>query len=78
MNDQGEAIELGQRLTKEGYMVHVLRDHQFKNEHLFFRFMEHEKNRGHAADVSFPNFRKTKPGTPFSLNTKTRNTRVST
>jgi hypothetical protein len=46
-NEQ-RATELGQRLVKEDLIMHVLRDHQFKNEKLFFRFHTHDKDRGHA------------------------------
>lgn len=38
ISDVDEAVELGQRLLDAGEFHHVLRDHKFKNEHLFYAF----------------------------------------
>ena len=44
--NEADAIELGQFLLSNGYFHHVTRDHTFKNEYLFYRFREDEKNHG--------------------------------
>eukprot|EP00980_Cylindrotheca_fusiformis_P031124 scaffold25851_cov122-Cylindrotheca_fusiformis.AAC.1 len=39
-----EAVELGRRLVAEfNLFEHVVRDHEFKDEHLFYRFVEPER-----------------------------------
>ncbi len=35
---ESEAVSLGQRLMNEKYIHHVTDNHDFKNEHLFYRF----------------------------------------
>ena len=35
-------------MVEYGHVIHVRRDYQFKNENLFYRFLEQEKDRGHA------------------------------
>ena len=46
--DTEEAIELGVALVDNLFIVHVNRDHNFKNEMLFFRFFEDERDYGHV------------------------------
>ena len=43
-----EAVELGEALVDDLLIVHVNRDHTFKNEMLFFRFFEDERDYGHV------------------------------
>ena len=43
-----DAVELGKALVADLKIVHVVRDHDFKDEYLFFRFMEHMKDKGHV------------------------------
>ena len=43
-----QAIELGQALVENLHICHVVRDHNFKDDYLFFRFMVDEKDRGHV------------------------------
>ncbi len=40
--DEAEAVEIGNRLLKAGLLHHVLREHTFKNEVLFYRFAADE------------------------------------
>lgn len=47
-SDTNVATQIGQSLVEENLMIHVKRDHQFKNEALFYRFLVHERDRGHA------------------------------
>ena len=42
------AISLGDRLIDNNYMHHVVRDHTFKNQMLFYRFLIHDDHRGKA------------------------------
>ena len=46
--DTEEAIQLGEALVDNLFIVHVNRDHNFKNEMLFFRFFEDERDYGHV------------------------------
>ena len=41
-----EAVSLGCLLCDEGHLFHVTRDHNFKNEKLFYRFHEDEESHG--------------------------------
>lgn len=43
-----EAVELGQVMVSQNIIMHVCRDHSFKNEGLFYRFFYDEKDRGHV------------------------------
>lgn len=45
-SDEADAVELGRMLGAEGIIAHVVRDHEFCNKPLFFRFVEDE---GHGA-----------------------------
>ena len=47
-NDEKEAVLLGQKMNEKGLFFHVCRDHEFKNEELFYRFIEQDRDRGHA------------------------------
>ena len=40
-----EAVALGQKLLNKKHFSHVTKDHQFKDEFLFYRFKEHDKTR---------------------------------
>ena len=46
--DVQSAVEVGNMLLTENYFHHVVKDHAFKNEHLFYRFIRDEKDRGHT------------------------------
>jgi pyruvate/2-oxoglutarate dehydrogenase complex dihydrolipoamide dehydrogenase (E3) component len=46
--DEEDAVRLGNMLLNSGMFHHVTRDHEFKNENLFYRFRQHE-NTGSAA-----------------------------
>ena len=48
VKDMEEAVELGEALVDDLLIVHVNRDHTFKNEMLFFRFFEDERDYGHV------------------------------
>eukprot|EP00357_Protocruzia_adherens_P010514 CAMPEP_0115017056 /NCGR_PEP_ID=MMETSP0216-20121206/27865_1 /TAXON_ID=223996 /ORGANISM="Protocruzia adherens, Strain Boccale" /LENGTH=861 /DNA_ID=CAMNT_0002387751 /DNA_START=257 /DNA_END=2839 /DNA_ORIENTATION=+ len=39
-----EAVELGNEMLRNRYFAHVTRDHDFKNEDLFYRFLIHEED----------------------------------
>lgn len=39
---RSEAVKLGQIGLKKGYFAHVCKEHNFKDEYLFYRFAEHE------------------------------------
>lgn len=45
-----EAVELGQVLLANNIIMHVCRDHDFKNEGKFYRFFYDEKDRGHVEE----------------------------
>ncbi len=49
-----QAVALGQLLIDKTHIIHVMRDHPFKNEHLFYRFLDDDKDRGHTEEVSGP------------------------
>jgi hypothetical protein len=42
-----EAIEVGDYFMSKNVFHHVVRDHTFKNQKLYYRFEIDEKNRGH-------------------------------
>lgn len=44
--DEVHALELGNLLMKHGYFHHVTRDHNFKNQKLFYRFTDNERSHG--------------------------------
>lgn len=44
------AIRTGQKMLEDGHFVHCLRDHEFKNEKLFYRFLKDEENKGKLAE----------------------------
>lgn len=46
-SNETEAVEIGEELVDNLLIVHVKRDHTFKNEHLFFQFMADERDPGH-------------------------------
>ena len=46
--DIDEAVELGETLVESLFIVHVNRDHTFKNEMLFFRFLDDGHDHGHV------------------------------
>ncbi len=48
---------LGNSLIEGGLMNHVVKDHTFKNEKLFYRFSVHEKDHGHPPEVLLNSFR---------------------
>ena len=48
--DESEAITLGNELVEHLHIIHVNRDHDFKNEGLFFRWMADDRDRGHVGD----------------------------
>ncbi len=41
-------MALGKELVANLLIVHVCRDHDFKDQHLFFRFMHDMKDKGHV------------------------------
>ena len=43
-----EAVELGQVMLINNIIIHVCRDHDFKNGGLFYRFFYDEQDRGHV------------------------------
>ena len=43
-----EAVSIGNKMLDKDFLFHVLRDHKFKNEALFYVFIEQDKERGHA------------------------------
>ena len=43
-SDLEQAAMIGQFLLEAGLMHHVLREHSFKNEKLFYRFVEDEEH----------------------------------
>ena len=45
-----EAVALGNDMIKANLLMHVCRDHQFKNEDLFFRFVALDKDHGHVPE----------------------------
>ena len=47
-----EAIVLGNVMMEHGLFIHVTRDHNFKNERLFYRFHEDERSHGESAKGS--------------------------
>ena len=48
VKDRQEAVVLGEALVEHHHIVHVVRDHTFKDEHLFFNFMTDTRDRGHV------------------------------
>lgn len=60
-SDEADAVELGRMLGAVGIIAHVVRDHEFSNRGLYFRFVEDEGHgsQGMAADgtsVSWADF----------------------
>mmetsp|Transcript_21277 Transcript_21277/g.30773 ORF Transcript_21277/g.30773 Transcript_21277/m.30773 type:complete len:665 (-) Transcript_21277:99-2093(-) len=45
---KAEAVLIGNLLVDFGYIFHVTRDHNFKNEFLFYRFQDDERSHGKA------------------------------
>jgi len=41
-----DAVQIGDFFMTKNIFHHVLRDHAFKNKNLYYRFEEHERNRG--------------------------------
>lgn len=48
---RSEALEMGQELLKRHFCRHVADDHEFKDEYLFYRFVE--DNRRSALNMSY-------------------------
>jgi len=46
--DRAEAVLLGRALVEHLHIVHVVRDHNFKDEYLFFKFMSDTRDGGHV------------------------------
>lgn len=46
--DRTEAVKLGKLLVEHLHIVHVTRDHDFKDQHLFFKFMSDTRDKGHV------------------------------
>ena len=46
--DRDEAVSLGKQLVEHLHIVHVCRDHDFKDQYLFFRFMQDTRDKGHV------------------------------
>jgi hypothetical protein len=44
------AVRLGNDLLEANFFHHVTRDHEFKNNKLFYRFLEDEPDRGKAIE----------------------------
>lgn len=40
--NEDDAVLIGRLLVEAGYIAHVLREHDFENKHLFYRFTKHE------------------------------------
>ena len=40
------ALEVGNKMIEHGVFAHCLRDHQLKDQKLFYRFLSDEKNKG--------------------------------
>lgn len=49
-HDRPQAVAMGNLLVEAGYLHHVLRDHEFADEHLFYRFTSDEE---HGRKVRF-------------------------
>jgi hypothetical protein len=49
--DQKEALDIGNQMITEGVFQHCVKDHGFKNEKLFYRFLSDEKSRGKFVDL---------------------------
>ena len=47
-SDRSEAVSLGRALKEHLHIVHVCREHDFKDAYLFFRFMSDGRNMGRA------------------------------
>lgn len=45
-----EAIALGQQCIENDLLMHTLRDHAFKNEPLFYKFLVNDKSKGYALE----------------------------
>lgn len=48
--DEEGAVAIGQRMLENGLLHHVVREHDFKNEPLFYRFREAENHGEHELD----------------------------
>ena len=48
--DELQAIEIGDRMIKLGIFAHCVRDHGFKNDYYFYRFLKDDKDRGHVPE----------------------------
>ena len=46
--DRTQAVHLGRAMVEALEIVHVCRDHDFKDKHLFFRFMSDSRDKGHV------------------------------
>ena len=47
-SDRKESVRLGKALVEKLHIVHVCRDHDFKDKKLFFRFMSDTRDKGHV------------------------------
>ena len=60
------AIALGNRLIDSNYLHHVVRDHTFKNEKLFYRFLIHDDHRGKVVQNQAVSWESVMTGAPPS------------
>lgn len=47
-SNRDEAVRLGRVLVENLHIVHVCRDHDFKDQMLYFRFMSDTRDKGHV------------------------------
>lgn len=48
--EEDQATRLAGAMYNQGLLIHVLRDHHFKNERLFYRFTKDHRDQGHGVE----------------------------
>nr|XP_042131397.1 integral membrane protein GPR155 isoform X2 [Peromyscus maniculatus bairdii] len=73
-SDRGEAVIYGDRLVQGGVIQHITNDYEFRDEYLFYRFLQKSPEQSPAATVSNPqqeSYKEIGHSSPSSLSPKT-------
>nr|KAF6495064.1 G protein-coupled receptor 155 [Rousettus aegyptiacus] len=71
-SDRGEAVIYGDRLVQGGVIQHITNDYEFRDEHLFYRFLQKSPEQSPpATDATTPQQERYKEIEPSSLSPKT-------
>ncbi|XP_037705163.1 integral membrane protein GPR155 isoform X2 [Choloepus didactylus] len=73
-SDRGEAVIYGDRLVQGGVIQHITNEYEFRDEYLFYRFLQKSPEQSLAINVSIPQqerYKEIEHSSPSSLSSKT-------